>query len=111
MRIKKQEHSDIMLLELQGDLDIDSVDQFQRIIQESVSNDKKGIVLDMSHVVFIDSRGLGEILWANDYCNDNDCQLKLAGFDENCRKILEITRLKDKLEIYDECGGAVKSYA
>ena len=47
----------------------------------------------MSGVGFIDSEGLELLLWIKDYCGENNCQLRIAGLDENCAKILEVTRL------------------
>jgi len=65
----------------------------------------------MTNVGFIDSIGLEKLLWARDYCNENNAQLKLAGLDENCSKILELTRLEDEFDRYNELAEAVKSFA
>ena len=46
-----------------------------------------------------------------DFCRENNCELKLAGLDETCRKILEITRLRDRFDCYAELAEAVKSFA
>lgn len=72
---------------------------------------KLGIVLDMSKVGFIDSQALEELLWLRDCCRENGRELKLAGLDENCAKILEITRLEEKFDRYAELAEAVKSFA
>jgi hypothetical protein len=50
-------------------------------------------------------------LWTRDYSNENHCQLRLAGLDENCEKILEITRLNNEFDRYVEVAEAVKSFA
>lgn len=65
----------------------------------------------MTETGFIDSQGLETLLWARDHCIESDCQLRLAGLDENCSKILEVTRLKNEFDTYDELAGAVKSFA
>ena len=65
----------------------------------------------MSCVGFIDSEGLENLLWARDYCNENNCQLHLAGLDESCAKILEITRLDKQFHCYAELAEAVNSFA
>ena len=51
------------------------------------------------------------LVWARDYCNDNRCSLRLGCLDENCSKILELTRLYDEFDTYPELTGAVKSFA
>jgi anti-anti-sigma regulatory factor len=50
-------------------------------------------------------------MWIHQYCRQNRVQLKLAGLDENCRKILEITRLKDEFDCHAELTQAVRSFA
>jgi len=111
MRVKTQDYNEVTVIELQGELDGDSTELLQNTISEIISSHKAGIVLDMSNVGFIDSLGLEKLLWARDYCDENKCQLRLAGFDENCRKILEVTRLEKEFDHYAELAEAVKSFA
>ncbi|MHC4075995.1 MAG: STAS domain-containing protein [Planctomycetota bacterium] len=111
MKINKQDYGEVTVVELQGDLDVDSIEQLQNTINEMVGPNRKGIVLDVSTVGFIDSKGLELLLWARDYSDQNNCQFRLAGLDENCSKILEITRLEKEFDCYAELTEAVKSFA
>jgi anti-sigma B factor antagonist len=111
MKVKTQDYNNVTVVELQGDLDSDVAEQFKNTISDVVSKHKTGLVLDMSGVGFIDSAGLEQLLWATDYCNQNKCELRLAGLDENCAKILEITRLENEFDHYAELAEAVKSFA
>ncbi len=111
MRVKTQDYNDVTVVELQGDLDCDFTEMFQNTVTEIVKKSKAGIVLDMSNVGFVDGEGLEQLLWLRNYCSENGCQLRLAGLDENCRKILEITRLDNEFDRYAELTEAVKSFA
>lgn len=125
MKVKTQDYNNVTVVELQGELDSDSAELFQETITDIIGsgpceeeqNDshrrvhKTGIVLDMSNAGFIDSEGLEGLLWARDYCSENNCQLRLAGLDENCAKILEVTRLENEFDRYTELAEAVKSFA
>lgn len=111
MRIKTQDYNDVTVMELQGDFDGDFADLFQQTVSDILARDRTGIVLDMSAVGFIDSRGLEQLLWSRDYCSENRCEFRLAGLDENCTKILEITRLEGQFDCYAELAEAVKSFA
>lgn len=110
MKIKTQDYNAVTVIELQGDLDGDFIQLFQDTISDTIAANKSGIVLDMSNIGFIDSEGLEQLLWARDYCNDNNCQFRLAGLDEGCKKILEITRLEKEFDRYSELAEAVKSF-
>ena len=111
MKIKTQDYNDVAVVTLQGELDKDGVESFQNTVTQIISRQKTGIVLDMTEAGYIDSAGLEKLLWARDYCNENNCQLRLAGLDENCNKILEITRLANEFDQYGELTEAVKSFA
>ena len=110
MKVKTQDYNDVTVVELQGELDSDVVEIFRNNIVDIISKNKKKIVLDMSGIVFIDSQGLEQLLWARDYCDQNRRELRLACLDENCLRILEITRLENEFEHYAELTEAVMSF-
>jgi anti-anti-sigma factor len=111
MKIKTQDYGDVTVIELQGEFDGEYAEQFASTFNTVVEKGRVGAVIDMSNVAFIDSEGLERLLWARDYCAENNCQLKLAVLDENCAKILEITRLDNEFDRYSELAQAVRSFA
>ena len=111
MKIKIQDYNDVTVVELQGELDSDDSELLKKTIEEVIAQNKINIVLDMSGVGFIDSMGLSILLWIRDYCIQNRRELRLAGLDENCTRILEITRLDSEFDRYTELTEAVKSFA
>ncbi len=111
MKIKKQDYNDVTVIELQGEFDSDFAGSFQDTITEVLLSHRAGVVLDMSGIGFIDSQGLEQLLWSRDFCSENKSQLRLAGLDESCEKILEVTRLKNDFDCYAELAEAVKSFA
>ena len=111
MRIETQDYNEVTVVTLQGELDNDSMEMLKNEVMQTVSKSSSGIVLDMSSVSFVDSQGLEQLLWTRDYCNENRCEFRLAGLDENCTKILEITRIEKEFDHYAELSEAVKSFA
>jgi anti-anti-sigma factor len=110
MKISHQDYNNVTVVELHGEFVEEYGKIFQDAMTELVRKPIAGIVLDMSKVPFIDSSGLGMLLWLRDFCHENKNQLKLAGLDDNIKKILEITRLDGKLDRYEELSEAVKSF-
>ncbi len=110
MKINTQDYNDISVVGLQGDLDGEFAEPLANTITELISRRRSGIVLDLENIGFIDSGGLEKLLWIRDYCRENNCQLRLAGLDENCSKIMEITRLENEFDRYVELAEAVKSF-
>ena len=111
MKINIQDYNKVTVIELQGDLDVDVAELFRNTITDIIAKQKTCIVLDMSGVDFIDSQGLEQLLWSRDYCSENKRELRIAGLDENCRRILEITQLENEFDHYPELSEAVKSFA
>jgi anti-sigma B factor antagonist len=111
MRISTQNYNTVTVVDLQGELDGDLADSLKNTVSEIVSRQQTGIVLNMSDIGFIDSQGLELLLWVQDYCRRNRTQFKLAALDENCEKILEITRLENEFDCHAELAEAVKSFA
>ncbi|MCJ7728402.1 MAG: STAS domain-containing protein [Sedimentisphaerales bacterium] len=111
MKVKTQNYNGVTIVVLQGELDSDVAELFRNTITDVIAKHKTGIVLDMSGVGFIDSAGLEQLLWTRNYCSENKCELRLAGLDENCARVLEITRLESEFDCYTELAQAVKSFA
>lgn len=111
MRIQWQDYNEVTVIDLRGEVDGELTEPLRGAVTEIAGNQRAGIVLDMSNVSFVDSQGLELLLWVRDYCRQNKIQLRLAGLDENCRKILEITRLQDEFDCHAELSQAVKSFA
>jgi len=124
MKVKTQDYDDITVVQFQGELTADFVEIFRNTCSNVVARTRKsgpkgkkttasglGIVIDMSKVGFIDSQGLEQLLWLRDFAAQNGCELRLAGLDENCARILAITRLAEKFDRYAELTEAVKSFA
>jgi anti-anti-sigma factor len=66
-------------------------------------------VVDFEKSDFMDSEGLETLLWLKRRCEDLFGQIKLVNLDENCRKILEITRLEHRFECHQELAAALKT--
>lgn len=68
------------------------------------------VVLDMDNTELLDSAGLTAIVDAQDQLRERDGDIKVATNNASNRKILEITRLDQQLEVFDSVIDAVKSY-
>ncbi len=112
MRMDVQKYNQIAVLSIQGEFTHESIKLFEDTVSSLLAESEiTGIVLDMSKVVLFDSAALEALLELNERCRDRLRQLKMAGLDETCRKILEMTRVLDQFDAYDELNQAVKSFA
>ena len=68
------------------------------------------IVLDLDNTETINSRGLSTLLDAHEQLREAGGQIKIATTNAFNRKILEITRIDQQLEVFDSVVDAVKSF-
>lgn len=73
--------------------------------------DRKHIVLDLDNTELIDSNGLTALITGQESVRGEGGDLKIATSNHTNRKILEITRLDQQLEVFDSVIDAVKSFA
>ncbi len=71
---------------------------------------QRQIVLDMDTTETIDSDGLTAILTAQDKLHESQGDLRIATTNAVGRKILEITRLDQQLEVFESVVDAVNSF-
>jgi anti-sigma B factor antagonist len=68
------------------------------------------VVLDLDGAESIDSKGLATLLNVQDALREKQGDLKIATSNVYNRKILELTRLDQQLEVFETVMEAVKSY-
>jgi anti-anti-sigma factor len=104
-------YGDVVVLTPKVDLIGDQVEQFVAKAAEIASERTHSVVVDCSAVEGLDSLGLESLIDLQTRCEDELGSVKLCAVDETCRKILEITRLSRRFEIFDDLESAVKSFA
>lgn len=72
--------------------------------------DRQNVVFDLDATETIDSKGLTSLLNIREKLGDAGGEAKIATTNLNNRKIFEITRLNQQLEVFDSVVDAVKSF-
>jgi anti-sigma B factor antagonist len=98
---------DVLVVHAPDELNDEHAAQFCRFV---TSQDRAKVVVDLDGVEAIDSAGLAALLDAQDHCRTALGDLKLIAGNPVNRKILDITRLDEQLEVFDSVIDAVKSF-
>jgi len=83
-------------------------DQLKVMVVEATLGGAPAVVLDLSEVPFIDSRGLEMLLELEKGCREQSGRLKLAALSENCTEILRLTDLLPRFEVLASADQAAK---
>ena len=110
MPIKCEDYGNVCVIAPDQDLSGDVTQDLRRTADERIEQRRiVDFVIDFEKVDFIDSEGLETLLWLKRRSEDLFGQIKLVNLDENCRKILEITRLEHRFECHGELAAALKT--
>ena len=111
MKVENQNFNNVEVLTVSGDMEGEFMNVLFNSTEKAVSAGRAGVVLDMKEVASMDSGALEMLLSIKEFCHNSHSQLRLACPNDNCRKILEITRLEDEFDCFDELSEAVNSFA
>ena len=70
----------------------------------------KRIVINMTDVVFVDSAGLELLNRYSRMFSSHGLKLKLCGLNEMTRKILDLTQLSRRFEIFADTSTSIRSF-
>jgi anti-anti-sigma factor len=97
----------VLVVHTPDELSADNVERFTAFLG---ALEHVQIVLDMDHTETLDSDGLTSILAAQDRLREALGDLKVATTNAINRKILEMTRLDQQLEVFESVVDAVNSF-
>jgi anti-sigma B factor antagonist len=110
MKLLVEKLDDVAVVALQGEtLDASNADDFRRDLDPVLSGARK-VVLDMSKVTFLDSRGCGAILSCLKHVTEAGGDLKLCRVTKPARIIFDLIRLHRICEIVDTKEQAIAAF-
>ena len=107
MNLPAEIFGNVIVVHTPEELGAEQCDGFEAYIP---TLERRNVVLDMDATEMIDSKGLTALLDVQDKLRDANGEAKIATSNSNNRKILEITRLDQQLEVFNSVVEAVKSF-
>ncbi len=93
-----------------GALTQEDAEQFKDHLRHALSESSGRVVVDLSAVPFVDSRGLEVLVEANDVLGEGGRSLKLCGINETIREVLDLTGLALRFDHFDDTNSALRSF-
>lgn len=102
-------HSDIKVVEFDGDLDSTNVETILDQINGIYGSGVAHIVADFAKLRYVNSTGLGILLHISKTARLKQCTFKIAKVTDNVFEIIEIIGANTLLDLYDEVEDALQS--
>jgi anti-sigma B factor antagonist len=111
MNISTREVSHVTIVDINGRITLgDETGQLRDTVRQLIAEGKKKIVLNLAHVDYIDSSGVGELVSSFTTVRNSGGELKLLSLSKKVRDILQVTKLYTVFDIKDDEFTAVKSF-
>ena len=91
-----------------GEIDTHTVHAFHEVFDEAASL-ASHVVIDLAHVTFVDSSGLGALIVARETTREHDGSVSLVSPPPLVRRLLGSAQLHDGFAIYDSLDEAINA--
>jgi anti-anti-sigma factor len=108
MKLPTEVFGDVVVVHTPEELGTDNSLQLEQFL---TSQERSNVIVDIDGSETIDSGGLEALLNAQEALRALHGDLKISTSNAANRKILEITRLDEQLEVFETVIDAVKSFA
>jgi anti-anti-sigma factor len=109
MNIKCEDYDHVTVLSISGEFNAEATETFRKEIEERLTRKVRFFVIDLQQTTFLDSKGLESLIWLQDQCDERLGTTRLCNPDETCRKILQVTRLDGRFDVFADVSEAVKT--
>ncbi len=110
MRIETQKMGAVTVLEPWGPVVQEDAESFGERLGASLRDSMGRLVVDVSEVPYLDSRGLEVLADAAVALQETGQSLRISGANETLRTVFELTELATMFDHYQDVNTAVRSF-
>ena len=112
MTIQQKSIGDITVLSVRGDITITGTGTtpLADVVRDVLARGHVRLVLDLAHVKYMDSSGLGELVQALTAAKNRGGTLKLLNVTKRLNDLLVMTKLLTVFDCFDEEAAAMASF-
>lgn len=93
--------ADTVTVALRGEVDVATVAQVRVALADAIAARPRSVVVDMTDLSFIDSTGLGALIFGFQRCRDEGIAFRLAHPSRSVRQILLLSGLLEVVQVTD----------
>ena len=101
LSIDSQRDGDVVLISLQGELDLASAPDLERELHEAEAAGPRRVTIDLSGLGFMDSTGLQALLRARERATGGSYELTLRRGPHQVQRVFELTRTVEAFSFDD----------
>lgn len=106
--IKSEHNGDAIVFRLRGSLDLATSPSVRAALVEAADKDRHDIIVDLTHLAFLDSTGLGALIGAHRRAAEHGGRVRLIVQDGPIARLLNITGLMRVFPVYATLDAALE---
>ena len=110
MSFKHTKISDIDVIELNGEFDLHSAPDIKKYCKDLLTNNSKKLLFNLKSLKVIDSSGLASLVSLIFISQETLARIKFVNASSESKKILLLTQMNIKLEVFESFDEAVRSF-
>ena len=109
--VRRHDLSSVTVLDLGGRIDLgDGSVALRDKVRELLEEGRKKIVLNLAHIRYMDSSGLGELVTAHVTAKNRGATLKLLNLTAQLDDLMQITKLSTVFDVYEDEQAVIASF-
>lgn len=111
LNITERRSGNALVLDLEGNIRLGEGSlELRNALSQLIKGGEKKVLLNLAHVTYIDSSGLGEIVAGYTSLRKNGGEMKLMYLTRRVNELMIITKLLTVFEVFDNETEAVNSF-
>ena len=105
-----EQKPEVVVLKIDGELDVHTVPEMDRIVKEQFEKNLNKMVFDLSGLTYSSSAGIGIIMSSIKFARGKGGDIKLANLQPRVHRVLELLGFTKIFEIYDTEAAALEAF-
>ncbi|MEZ5308610.1 MAG: STAS domain-containing protein [Pyrinomonadaceae bacterium] len=111
LKISERQAGDVTILDMSGKVTIgEGSVALRNTVRRLLGEGKKSILLNLADVDYVDSSGIGELVYSYTTVQNSGGSLKLLKLTQKIQDLLAITKLLTVFDTFDDEGEALASF-
>ena len=108
MEIKLRRIGSIYIIDIIGEMDLYHAFKLKSVVQKMIAKNIHHYVINLEQVGYIDSSGIGALLYVHSELKKKRLLLKIAHVHGSVKKVIQLTKLMEYFPIVDNLSEAIK---
>lgn len=108
MELKIRKNSDIYIVDVSGEMDLYNSYKLKELVMKMLEKKIGKFIINLEKVEYIDSSGIGALIYICSTLKKMDTQLKIANIHGSVKKVIELTKLMGYFPIAGSLQDAIK---